>query len=140
MEMFLIILVLASALVALAAAISALRAWLKMRRTRAALRMHLSSEVARLARRTTELEKSLAALDDQAQALPVRISELQQNLATLRVLTNALGTSLLQAQKILSFTGLRSFLAGPLAEAFRARTKRSNGVAGREQKGEAPHP
>jgi septal ring factor EnvC (AmiA/AmiB activator) len=119
MGTLLIILVLTSALVALIAAVFALRAGLRLRRTRAALRSHLYSEVARLARRTTDLEKNLAALDAQAQTLPVQISELQQNLATLRVLTNALSTSLRQAQKILSFTSLKSSLAKPLAEAFR---------------------
>ena len=92
--------------------------------------MHLSSEVARLARRTTELEKSLAALAAQTQALPVRISELQQNLAVLRVLTSALGTSLRQAQNILSFTRFKS----SLTEAFKALTKRRSGPATRPSK------
>ena len=113
MGTLLIILVFTSALVALIAAVFALRAGLRLRRTRAALRSHLYSEVPRLARRTTELEKNLAALDAQAQALPVQISELQQNLATLQVLTNALSTSLRQAQKILSFTSLKSSLPNP---------------------------
>ena len=103
--------VLVSALVALVTGISALRAGLRLRRTRAALRSHLYSEIDRLAHRATELEKSLAALDASAQALPALVSELQQNLAVLRVLTNALGTSLLQAQRILSFLGPRSYLA-----------------------------
>ena len=103
--------VLVSALVALVTGISALRAGLRLRRTRAALRSHLYSEIDRLAHRATELEESLAALDARAQALPVRVSELQRNLAALRVLTNALGTSLRQAQKILSFLGPRSYLA-----------------------------
>jgi chromosome segregation ATPase len=115
----------------------ALRAGLKLRRTRAALRSHLSSEVARLARRATELEENLAALDARSQTLPVRISELQRNLATLRVLTHALGTSLRQVQKLLSSTGLKSSLAGPL-QAFR--NERSAGPDGLERKGEAPRP
>ena len=103
--------VLVSALVALVTGISALRAGLRLRRTRAALRSHLYSEIDRLTHRATELEESLAALDARAQALPALVSELQQNLAVLRVLTNALGTSLLQAQRILSFLGPRSYLA-----------------------------
>jgi hypothetical protein len=102
---------LVSALVALVTGISALRAGLRLRRTRAALRSHLYSEIDRLTHRATELEESLAALDARAQALPVRVSELQQNLAALRVLTNALGTSLRQAQKIPSFLGSRPYLA-----------------------------
>ncbi|MDP8951368.1 MAG: hypothetical protein M3N18_03845 [Actinomycetota bacterium] len=137
MGTFLTILVLASALVALVAGISALRAGLKLRRTRAALRSHLQSEVARLTRRTTELEKNLAALDVRAQALPLRIFELQQNLATLRILANALGTSLRQAQKLLSSTGLKSILLRPLTEAFQAfRNGRSGDPAGPGRRGD----
>jgi chromosome segregation ATPase len=139
MGTFLTILVLASALVALVAAISALRSGLKLRRTRAALGPHLRSELARLARRTTELEKNLAALDLRAQALPVRIFELQQNLATLRILANALGTSLTQAQKLLSFANLRSSLPRPLAEASQATRNRNSGdPASPERRGDAP--
>ena len=141
MGTLLIILVLASALVALIAAISALRAGLRLRRTRAALRSHLSFEVAQLARRTSEMEKSLTALDARAQALPVRISELQQNLAALRVLTDALGTSLRQAQRLLSSTGLKSSLARPLAVIFQTvRNGGSSNPAGSGQEGEAPRP
>lgn len=141
MGTLLTILVLASALVALVAAVVALRAGLKLRRARATLRYHLLSEVARLANRATELEKNLAALDDRAQSLPVRVSELQQNLVTLRALASVLGTSLRQAQRILSSTGLNSSLAGPLAKAFRTfRKERGDGPAGLEQKSVAPRP
>ena len=107
MVMFLIILVLVSAFVALVTGVSALRAGLRLRRTRAALRTNLYSEIDQLTRRSAELEENLAALDARAQDLPVRISELQQNLATLRVLTNALGASLRQSRRVLSFTGPR---------------------------------
>jgi hypothetical protein len=120
---FLTILVLASAFVAFATGISALRAGLRLRRTRLALRSHFYSEVAQLADRATELEESLAALDARAQLLPVRISELQQNLATLRVLTKALGVSLRQAQKALSSTGIKSSLAGLLPRNLKARAE-----------------
>ena len=140
METLLIVLVLASALVALVAAIFALRAGLKLRRARATLRSRLSSEIVQLTHRATELEKNLAALDVRAQALPVRISELQQNLAAVRVLTNALGASLSQAEKILSFTSLKSSISEPLIEAFGTRTKRSGGPADREQKDEIFRP
>src|SRR3954447_6260607 len=108
----LIIPVLASALIALVTAIFAVRAFLMLRRTRAALRFRLSSEVAQLARRTTELEQGLAALDTRAQTLPIQISELQQNIDTLRILAKALGASLRQAQRVLSSANLRSSLAG----------------------------
>lgn len=130
MEPLLIILVLVSAFAAFVAAIFALQAGLKMRRSRIALRSHLSYELTRLTRRVGELEKNLATLDTQAQALPVLVSELQQNLAVLRVLTSALGTSLRQAQNILSFTRLKS----SLTEAFEALTKRRSGPATRPSK------
>ena len=87
MGTILIILVCASALLALAMAIFALIAGLKLRRTRAALRSNLYSEIAQLSYRTVELEKGLDALDARVAALPVRLFELQQNLATLQVLT-----------------------------------------------------
>ena len=133
MGTLLIFLVLASALVAFVAAIFALQAGLKLRRTRAALRSHLRSEVTRLAHRTIELEKNLATLDVRAQALPTRISELQQNLSTLRILANALGTSLRQAQKLLSSP------VRPFAGAFQAlRNARSGSSAGLERQGESP--
>ena len=130
MEPLLIILVLVSAFAAFVAAIFALQAGLKMRRSRIALRSHLSYEVTRLTRRVGELEKNLATLDTQAQALPGLISELQQNLAVLRVLTSALGTSLRQAQNILSFTRFKS----SLTEASNALTKRRSGPATRPSK------
>ena len=115
MGTLLVILTLAGALAALAAGVLALRAYLGLRRTRAAVLGGLVVEVARLAGRTAELETRLAALDARANALPVRISDLQQNLTTLRVLTNALTGTLGQAQRVLSPAGLKSSLAKPLA-------------------------
>ena len=128
--------VLVSALVALVTGISALRAGLRLRRTRAALTSHLYSEIDRLAHRATELQESLAALDARAQALPVRVSELQRNLAALRVLTNSLGTSLRQAQKILSFLGPRSYLARVLETG----AGRSDGRISHEREDGTPEP
>ena len=115
MGTLLVILTLAGALAALAAGVLALRAYLGLRRTRAAVLGGLVVEVARLAGRAAELETRLAALDARANALPVRISDLQQNLTTLRVLTNALTGTLDQAQRALSPAGLKSSLAKPLA-------------------------
>ena len=115
MGTLLVILTLGGALAALAAGVLALRAYLGLRRTRAAVLDGLVVEVARLAGRTAELETRLAALDARANALPVRISDLQQNLTTLRVLTNALTGTLGQAQRVLSPAGLKSSLAKLLA-------------------------
>ncbi|MDP8926086.1 MAG: hypothetical protein M3M97_04060, partial [Actinomycetota bacterium] len=66
---------------------------------------------------------------------PIRVSELQENLVTLGILTNALTTSLRQAQKILSSTGFKSSLAKPLAQAVGNRAQRSS-----DRRGEAPRP
>ncbi len=134
METFLTILTLTSAFLAFVAGVGALRAGLRLRRTYLALRSHLYSEIVRLAGRTTELEKSLSALDTRARALPVHISELQQNFATLRVLTNALGISLGQAQRALSSTGIKSSLVRPFSRTFEARAGRAS-VAERDETG-----
>ncbi len=115
MGTLLVILTLGGALAALAAGVLALRAYLGLRRTRAAVLDGLVVEVARLAGRAAELETRLAALDARANALPIRISDLQQNLTTLRVLTNALTATLGQAQRVLSASGLKASLAKPLA-------------------------
>ena len=112
----LVILILVGAAFALVAAVGALRAYLRLRRTRAAFQNHLTEEVIRLSRRTAELEESISALDARAQQLPVQISELQQSLATLRVLTEALATSLRQAQKVLSYSALKTLSATRIAE------------------------
>ncbi len=140
MGTFLTILVLASAFLAFVAGISALLAGLRLRRTHLALRSHFYSEVVRLTGRATELEKNLTALDARAQALPVRISELQQNLATLRILTTALGTSLRQARRVLSPNGIGALLASPLAGGFGTSTERSGPPAGDDRRGKGTRP
>ena len=129
MAAFLTILVLVSALVALVTGVSALRAGLRLRRTGTALRIHLYSEIDRLARRSTELEESLAALDARAQAIPVRVSELQQNLAALRVLTSALGSSLRRSRRVLSSDDTRL-----------SRDEGNGGRIYREREDESPEP
>jgi hypothetical protein len=139
METFLTILAITSAFLAFVAGVSALRAGLRLRRTYLGLRSHLYSEVVQLVGRATELEKSLTALDARARALPVHISELQQNLATLRVLTNALGSSLGQAQRALSSAEIKSSLARPLSRTFEARTRRV-GASDVPERGEIPRP
>ncbi len=119
MGVFLVALVLLGAALAVFAAVVALRAYLRYRRARALLRSHLTEEVARLSRRTAELERSLSLLDARAQELPVRISEMQRSLATLRVLTEALGASLRQAQRVLSFSALKSLSSIHISEMLR---------------------
>ena len=108
------------ALLSLVAAASALRAGLSLRRARAALEAEIGAEVARLAGRAAEIERSLTALNARAEMLPIRVSALQQNLATLGVLTGALGASLRQAQKVLTSAGMKSALARPVANLSRS--------------------
>jgi hypothetical protein len=119
MGVFLTVLILVGAVLALLAAVGALRAYLRYRRARAVLRTQLNEEVARLSRRTAELEHSLSLLDARAQELPVRISEMQQSLATLRVLTGALGASLRQAQRVLSFSALKTLSSAHISGMLR---------------------
>jgi chromosome segregation ATPase len=124
----LVILMLAGAALALVGAVGALRAYLRLRRARAAFNQHVTGEVDDLARRTDELEKSLSELDARAQQLPIRIAELQQSLATLRVLTEALATSLRQVQKVLSYSALKTLSATRIAELLQLRPVPKNGT------------
>jgi len=96
------------AVLALVAALAALGAYLRYRRARTDLQESLTSEVEELARRTGELERGLVALQERSSWLPISISGLQQNLATLQVLTAALAGSLGQAQRVLSYSALKT--------------------------------
>jgi DNA anti-recombination protein RmuC len=122
----LVILILVGAALALVAAVSALRAYLQLRRTRAAFQNHLTEEVSRLSRRTAELEESISNLDTRAQQLPLQISELQQSLATLQILTRALATSLRQTQQVLSYSALKTLSAARATELPRFRSAPKN--------------
>jgi len=107
----LLILILLGALVSVFMALRALGAYLRFRRTRAVFQEEVTDEVARLSARTDELESNLSALDARATELPIQISELQQSLATLQILTRALGVSLRQVQKVLSYSALKTLSA-----------------------------
>jgi hypothetical protein len=115
------ILILAGAALALVTAVGAIGAYLRFRRARAAFQHDLTEEVTRLSRRTGELEKSLTSLDARAQRLPVQIAELQQSLATLRILTGALATTLRQAQGVLSYSALKTLSAARIGDLLRFR-------------------
>ncbi|MFL6031959.1 MAG: hypothetical protein ACJ73Y_04215 [Rubrobacteraceae bacterium] len=119
--------ILAGAVLALFAAIGALRACLRLRRARAALQSNLTEEVDRLSQRTGELEKNLSTLDARAQQLPIQIAELQQSLSTLRVLTAALAATLQQAQRVLSYSALKTLSAGRIADLLRYRPNNDPG-------------
>jgi hypothetical protein len=112
----LLILILLGALISVVTAFRALGAYLRFRRTRAAFQGEVMDEVTRLSTRTDELEISLSALDARAAQLPVQISELQQSLTTLQVLTRALGASLRQVQKVLSYNALKTLSAARIGK------------------------
>jgi len=96
------------ALLALVAALAALGAYLRYRQARTELQESLASEIENLAQRTGELERGLVALQERSARLPISISGLQQNLSTLQVLTAALAGSLGQAQRVLSYSALKT--------------------------------
>jgi hypothetical protein len=127
MGVSLFILILVGAALALVTAVVALGAYLRLRRARATLNRRLSEEVSDLARRAGEMEKSLSDLDARAQQLPVRISELQQSLSTLRVLTQALAATLRQAQRLLSYSALKTLSADRITDLLRVRTAPGSG-------------
>ena len=112
----LLILILLGALISAVTAFRALGAYLRFRRARVAFQEKVTNEVARLSARTDELEISLSALDARAAELPIQIFELQQSLTTLQVLTRALGTSLRQVQRILSYNALKTLSAARIGK------------------------
>jgi hypothetical protein len=57
----------------------------------------------------------------------VRISELQQSLSTLRVLTEALAATLRQVQRVLSYSALKTLSADRIADLIRYRPAPRNG-------------
>ena len=67
------------------------------------------------------MESNLSALDARASELPIQISELQQSLASLQVLTRALGASLRQVQKVLSFNALKTLSAARIGRMIQER-------------------
>jgi hypothetical protein len=114
-----LILIALGALISLVAAVRALRAYLGYRRARATFQGAVTNEVARLAERTSELESGLSALDARAAELPIQISELQQSLTSLRVLTGALSASLRHVQRVLSYSALKTLSAARLGRLLR---------------------
>jgi len=96
------------AVLALVGALAALGAYLRYRQARTELKESLASEIENLAQRTGELERGLVALQERSARLPISISGLQQNLSTLQVLTSALVGSLGQAQRVLSYSALKT--------------------------------
>ena len=130
MFVVMVILILSGALLCLIGALRALGAYLRFRRARAAFQSEVTDEVGRLTARTDELERNLSALDARASELPVQISELQRSLDTLQILTSALGTSLRQVQKVLSFNALKTLSADRMGRMVRNASVPKKGSAG----------
>jgi Sec-independent protein translocase protein TatA len=125
-----VILILLGALLSLFTAIRALGAYLRFRRARATFQTEVTDEVDRLAARTDELERNLAALDARASELPIQISELQQNLHNLQVLTGALGATLRQVRRVLSFNALKTLSADRIGRMARNASAPKKGSIG----------
>ncbi len=115
----LFILILLSALLALAGGILAFRAWLRFRRTRRKFQSQVAEEVVRLSTRTNELERGVNSLSERASTLPVKISELQRSISILQTLTASLAVTLRQAQRVLTFSGLKTISSSALGDALR---------------------
>ena len=122
--LFLFVLIGLGAVLALAAALAALGAYLRYRQARAKLQENLTSEVERLSQRTGELERGLISLQERSARLPISISGLQQNLSTLQFLTGALAASLAQAQTLLSYSVRETVDATPLGRLLPPREAR----------------
>ncbi|CAA9393463.1 MAG: hypothetical protein AVDCRST_MAG03-767 [uncultured Rubrobacteraceae bacterium] len=122
--LILFVLIGVGAVLALAAAVAALGAYLRFRRARIELQEGLASEVERLSQRTGELERGLLALQERSARLPISISGLQQNLSTLQLLTGALAASLAQARTLLSYSVRETVDATPLGRLLPRREAR----------------
>ena len=130
MFVLIVIVILLGALLSVITAFRALGAYLRFRRAHAAFQSEVTDEVDRLAARTDELERNLSALDARASELPIQISELQSNLNTLQVLTGALGTSLRQVQRVLSFNALKTLSADRIGRMIRNASVPKNSSSG----------
>jgi Sec-independent protein translocase protein TatA len=130
MFVVIVILILLGVLLSLITAFRALGAYLRFRRARATFQSEVTDEVARLAARTDELERNLSALDDRASELPIQIAELQSSINTLQVLTGALGTSLRQVQRVLSFNALKTLSADRIGRIVRSASAPTNSSSG----------
>lgn len=115
----LFILILLGASLALVGGVFAFRAWLRFRRARKFFQSRITDEVVRLSARTNELERGVNNLNERASTLPVRISELQRNIAVLQTLTASLAATLRQAQRVLTFSGMKTVSSSALGDALR---------------------
>lgn len=115
----LFILILIGALLALVGGVFAFRAWLRFRRARKFFQSQVTAEVVRLSARTNELERGVNNLNERASTLPVKLSELQRNISVLQTLTASLAATLRQAQRVLTFSGMKTISSSALGDALR---------------------
>jgi hypothetical protein len=107
------------AALALVGSVVALRAYLSFRRARIEFQKNVAGEVVRLSARTSELERGVNDLSERASVLPVKIAELQNSVAVLQTLTTSLAATLRQAQRVLTFSGMKAVSSSALGDALR---------------------
>jgi phage shock protein A len=115
----LLILIPLGATLALVGGVFAFRAWLRFRRARIEFQRNVAGEVVRLSARTNELERGVNNLNERASVLPVKIAELQQSISILQTLTASLAATLRQAQRVLTFSGMKAVSSSALGDALR---------------------
>ena len=119
MSPILLIILVLGALLTLLTGVAALRAGVRAFVAQADLRKRLDAEMQSLSLRAGELEVKAARLQEQGQEMPVRVERIQENLATLRVLTHNLYVSINQTRRALSYSGLVSSGTSRLSRAAR---------------------
>ncbi|MBA2692886.1 MAG: hypothetical protein H0U65_10395 [Rubrobacter sp.] len=115
----LLILIPLGATLALVGGVFTFRAWLRFRRARIEFQRNVAGEVVRLSARTNELERGVNNLNERASVLPVKIAELQQSISILQTLTASLAATLRQAQRVLTFSGMKAVSSSALGDALR---------------------
>lgn len=105
----------------------AVRAGVRAFVARARLRRDLASEVEHLSSRAGELQSRTARLERRTQELPVKMGRVQENLAELRVLSGNLYVTLSQAQRMLSYSGIKSSGTSWLSNTVRRRARSLRG-------------
>lgn len=127
MSPILVVILVLGTVLTLVTAVMAIRAGVSAFVAQARLRSQLASEVERLSQRAGELEERTARLERRTQELPVKIDRVQENLADLRLLTGNLYATLVQARRMLSYSGLKTSGTSWLSKTARRRLRSPRG-------------
>lgn len=114
------VLTLVSTVVAIRAGIGAFVAQVRLRR-------ELASEFERLGRRAGELEARLSRLEESTRELPVKLDHIRENLGDLRILSGNLYVTLMQARRILGYSGIKTSGTSWLSKLVRQQTRSLRG-------------